>query len=409
MPHRRWIILAILFASRAATGFQFQSVGSVADHLMRDLGLDYAQIGALLGTYLLPGVVVAFPAGLLGARIREKSLALVGLVLMVMSGLAFADADGFAVALAARTVGGAGATLVVLAATKLTTDWFEGREIVLAMSILQVSWPFGAMLALPIQAAIAQGFGWPAEMVSGSLCAFAALAAFTLIPNRTAHGDPQPDAGAKLGRAILVPVIVAGVVWGLMNLACVLFFSHAPALMGLRGFSPTAAASLTSLSIWLTILAIPTGGYLVHRLGKPIVAIAVCAPLAAAALALFVLDLDPTLACLMFGVAVGPLSGAILSLPAAILPPQHRSAGFGVFYTCFYLLLAVGPVSAGRLQDALAAPSAALVVAALSLVATVPLTLAFAILSKSGNRPARPAAAGQLREGDAAVDAVVRT
>jgi predicted MFS family arabinose efflux permease len=403
MPHRRWIILAILFAGRAATGFQFQSVGSVADQLMRDLGLGYAQIGAMLGAYLLPGIVVAFPAGLLGGRVREKSLGLFGLVLMVISGLALASADNFAAALAARTVGGVGATVVVLAATKLTTDWFEGREIVLAMSILQMSWPFGAMLALPIQAAIAQGFGWPAEMACGSLCAFVALAAFALIPSRNAHGDLQPAAAAELGRAVLVPVMVAGIVWGLMNLACVLFFSHAPALMGLRGFAPTTAASLTSLSIWLTILAIPTGGYLVHRLGRPIAAIGVCALVAAAALFSFVLDLDPTLSCLMFGVAVGPLSGAILSLPAAILRPRDRSTGFGVFYTCFYVLMATGPAFAGRLQDALASPSAALVVAALSLVATVPLSLIFAALT----RP-RLAASG-ARKGGATIEVATQT
>jgi len=52
--------------------------------------------------------------------------------------------------------------------------------------------------------------------------------------------------------------------------------------------SPTVAASLTSLAIWLTILAIPTGGYVVHRLGKPIAAIAVCRLIAASALTLFV-------------------------------------------------------------------------------------------------------------------------
>jgi predicted MFS family arabinose efflux permease len=403
MPQRRWIILAILFAARAATGFEFQSVGSVADMLMRDLGVGYTQIGSLLGAYLLPGIVVAFPAGLLGARVREKSLGLFGLALMVVSGIAFADADSFSGALAARTLGGVGATLVVLAATKMTTDWFEGREIVLAMSILQMSWPFGAMLALPIQAFIAQGFGWPAEMVSGGLCALAALVAFVWIPNSAEHGEAEPDARAELRRAVLVPVIVAGVVWGLMNLACVLFFSHAPALMGLRGFAPTAAASLTSLSIWLTILAIPTGGYLVHRLGRPVAAIAVCAPLAAAALFAFVLDLSPTLSCLMFGVAVGPLSGAILSLPAAILRPQHRSTGFGVFYTCFYVLMAIGPPFAGRLQDAFALPSAALVVAALSLAATVPLSLIFAALSKPR------LAARHAREPGATAEAAART
>ena len=79
MPDRRWIILAILFAARAATGFQFQSVGSVSSPLIHDLGLSYAQIGLLLGAYLLPGIVVAFPAGLLGQRMRAKSLGLAGL------------------------------------------------------------------------------------------------------------------------------------------------------------------------------------------------------------------------------------------------------------------------------------------------------------------------------------------
>jgi predicted MFS family arabinose efflux permease len=382
MTQRRWIILAILFAARAATGFQFQSVGSVADQLMRDLGLGYAQIGSLLGAYLLPGIIVAFPAGLLGTRVPEKSLGLTGLVLMAVSGLALADAGSFSGALTARTVGGVGATLVVLAATKMTADWFEGREIVLAMSILQMSWPFGAMLALPIQTFIAHAFGWPMEMICGGFCALAALAAFAWIPNAAMQSSLQPAARAELGRAILVPVIVAGVAWGLMNLACVLFFSHAPAVMVARGFAPTAAASLTSLSIWLTILAIPTGGYLVHRSGRPVAAISVCAPVAAAALSSFVLDFDPTMSCLMFGVAVGPLSGAMLSLPTAILRPQDRSAGFGVFYTCFYVLMAIGPAFAGRLQDAFALPSAALVAAALSLVTAVPLSLVFVALSK---------------------------
>ena len=98
MPDRRWIILAILFAARAATGFQFQSVGSVSHMLIQDLGLSYAQIGLLLGAYLLPGIVVAFPAGLLGQRVGAKSLGLAGLALMTLSGLLLGHADHFGVA-----------------------------------------------------------------------------------------------------------------------------------------------------------------------------------------------------------------------------------------------------------------------------------------------------------------------
>jgi predicted MFS family arabinose efflux permease len=394
MPNRRWIILAILFAARAATGFQFQSVGSVSHMLIQDLGLSYAQIGLLLGAYLLPGIVVAFPAGLLGQHVGAKSLGLAGLALMTLSGLVLGDADHFAVALAARIIGGVGATIVVLVATKMVTDWFDSREIVLAMSILQMSWPFGAMLALPVQALIAESFGWPAVVASGGICAAAAAGAFVLTSDPAREPPNTPQRSSGLAPALLLQLLIAGMVWGAMNLACILFFSYAPPLMTARGYSPTAAASLTSLAIWFTILAIPSGGYLVHRLGRPILAIGVCASLAATMLVSFVSDIHPALSCLVFGAAVGPLSGAILSLPARILPPQQRSLGFGVFYTCFYVLMAVGPWFAGRLQDAWATPSAALVAAALLLAVTVPLSVVFAVMA-TRRHPAARADAGQ--------------
>jgi predicted MFS family arabinose efflux permease len=381
MPERRWMILAVLFAARAAIGFQFQSVGSAAKMLMEDLGIDYSQIGMLLGAYLLPGVIVAFPAGLLGQRFRDKTLGLAGLALMAISGVALSFSDGFVVALLARTIGGVGATIMALVATKMTTDWFDRREIVLAMSILQMSWPFGAMLALPIQAYIAQLFGWPAVMMSGALCAGAALCAFAFVSELAQPPQRIATDRSKLPGAVLPPITIAGTVWGAMNLACILFFSYAPLNLVAQGSSPTAAASLTSLAIWFTILAIPSGGYLVHRSGRPIASIVACSLIAALALGLFVAGIHPTISCLTFGVAVGPLSGAILSLPAKVLNARDRAVGFGVFYTCFYILMAVGPLAAGRLQDIWGSPSAALIAGAALLVAIVPLSLAFVFLS----------------------------
>ena len=379
---RRWIILAVLFAARAATGFQFQSTGSATSLLMADLGIGYAEVGMLLGAYLLPGVIVAFPAGLLGQRIREKTLGLAGLVLMALSGLALSYSWDFAFALAARLMGGVGATVVILVATKMVADWFEAKEIVLAMSLLQMSWPFGAMIALPIQTYIGQTFGLAAVMASGAVGAVAVLCAFALLPKTSTPTQAAAGAGARLPGEALVPVVIAGIIWGLMNLACVLFFSYAPLLMVAQGSSPTVSASLTSLAIWFTILAIPAGGYLVHRSGRPIVAIVACGLIAASALSLFVVDFHPTIACLIFGVAIGPLSGAILSLPAKVLEPADRSVGFGLFYTCFYVLMAAGPTAAGRLQDAWGTPSAALVASAALLVTMVPLSLSFWSLSK---------------------------
>jgi zinc transporter ZupT len=91
-------------------------------------------------------------------------------------------AVGLAFALAARLIGGVGATIVILVATKMVADWFDAREIVLAMSLLQMSWPFGAMIALPIQTWIGQTLGLSAVMASGAVCAVADDAASGAAP-----------------------------------------------------------------------------------------------------------------------------------------------------------------------------------------------------------------------------------
>jgi predicted MFS family arabinose efflux permease len=381
MP-RRWIVLAVLFAARAATGFQFQSVGSTTNLLMHDLALGYAQLGMLLGAYLLPGIVVAFPAGLIGQRVRETTLGFGGLALMVVSGVALSYCDSFAAALVARVIGGVGATIVILVATKMTTDWFAGREIVLAMSLLQMSWPFGAMVALPAQTYLAQSLGWPAVMASSAMLALVVLGAFTLLPRSPVQAEATTAARTVLPARIVVPILTAGAIWGAMNLACVLFFSYAPQVLVAQGSSPTGAASLVGLSIWFTIIAIPAGGYLVERSGRPVAAIIACGLASALALALFIANIHPTISCLVFGVAIGPLSGAILSLPTRVLEPRDRSLGFGLFFTCFYILMAIGPSAAGRLQDAWGNPAAALIAGAALLAAMAPLSLVFSLLIK---------------------------
>ena len=66
--NNRWLVLAVLFLARTAMGFQFQSVASLSSFVITDLDIDYTQLGLLIGSYLLPGIVIAYPSGLLGQR-----------------------------------------------------------------------------------------------------------------------------------------------------------------------------------------------------------------------------------------------------------------------------------------------------------------------------------------------------
>jgi len=45
----RWAILALLFVARVGLGFHFQTIGSVADPLVRDLHLNFREVGTLIG------------------------------------------------------------------------------------------------------------------------------------------------------------------------------------------------------------------------------------------------------------------------------------------------------------------------------------------------------------------------
>src|SRR6185436_17307296 len=108
----RWLILAVLFLARASLAFQFQSIAAVSQFLIADLKLDYAQLGFLVGIYMLPGVVISWPGGMLGNRFGDKSVAIGGLVLMVVCGVMAGLADQYAMALAGRLVSGTGAVLL---------------------------------------------------------------------------------------------------------------------------------------------------------------------------------------------------------------------------------------------------------------------------------------------------------
>ena len=90
--------------------------------------------------------------------------------------------------------------------------------------------------------------------------------------------------------------------------------------------------------------------------------------LAATSLALIVAGMSPFLACILFGLAIGPPPGVITSLPARVLAPTERAIGFGVFYTCHFLLQASGPAIGGWIHDTRGGAASVLFGSALFLV-----------------------------------------
>jgi MFS family permease len=136
-------MLAVLFLARTALGFQFQTIASTAPFLEGALGIGSAEVGTAIGLYMLAGVFLALPGGLLVRRFGDKTLCCAGLGLMGVGGVLCGLAEGFGLLAAGRLISGTGGVLLGLSVTKMATDWFAGRELVTAMAVLLTSWPLG--------------------------------------------------------------------------------------------------------------------------------------------------------------------------------------------------------------------------------------------------------------------------
>src|SRR5262252_5212712 len=256
----RWLILAVLFLARSAMAFQFQAVAALSSFVVADFGIDYTQLGLLIGLYLVPGIVIAYPGGLLGQYFGDRRIALIGMILMVVGGLLTAT-EHYPIVLAGRLTSGAGAVLLNVLLTKMTADWFLGREIGTALALLVSSWPIGISLALVIlpwlatRASAAAAFAGTAGFAALVLVLIAAI--YRVPPHAVATPPSAADKRPGLSRGELGLVSLAGAVWMLFNVGYILVVSFGPALLMSHGLSPRDAGLVTSLASWTLIVTIP--------------------------------------------------------------------------------------------------------------------------------------------------------
>jgi len=363
MLHDRWFVLVILVVARTAMGFQFQTVGSLGPILVDMLQIDYASLGTLIGLFMLPGVVIALPGGVLGQRLGAKHVVVGGLALMAIGG-ALSASPSFGLVAAGRIVSGAGAILMNVMVTKMVTDWFFGREIVTAMSILLASWPLGIGLGQIVFVPVASAAGWGGAMELSAAVAFCCAALIAVVYRDPPHLASERSATltVKLGRRELTLVTIAGLMWGAYNIAYVAFISFTPELLTTRGYSLSLASWIVSLTSWCLIATVPLTGYLADRAKRPNLLMTVgCLITALVVAALVATDsgVSGTIACVIaIAIAAAVPAGLIMALPAEVLPPEGRAAGMGVFYTWFYCAMAVFAGIAGMVRDLSGHPAA---------------------------------------------------
>ncbi len=359
---RRWLILLVLFTARAAIAFQFQSIPALSPLLVENLQIDYALLGTLVGLYMLPGVVFSLPGGVLGQRFGDKQIALVGLGLMALGGLWVALSGTYLSASVGRVVGGVGAVLLNIVLAKMVTDWFAGREIVRAMALFVSSWPIGIGLGLLVLPILSTTTSAMLALVTTALLSALALI-LVLAIYRPPAGFVSAPATFRIGLSghEWWASTFAGMVWALFNVGYILVLAFGPSFLVDRGMTLSTAGATTSAVTWAILLSLPLGGYIAERLKSPDRVMIGCFVLLAALISALPLGAPPLLVCILIGLLSGFPPGLIMALPGEALRLENRSAGMGVFYTCYYAAMAGLVPVAGFLRDALDSASAPLI------------------------------------------------
>jgi len=252
-----------------------------------------------------------------------------------------------------RLISGAGAVLLGLALPKMVGDWFVGLEVGTAMSILVSSWPFGIATGLVFFAPLAEAMGWKAVMLTGCVIPLVSLIIFALYyRNPPGHAQFEaPSIKINLNRREWLLVSLSGTAYGLFNAAYVAVVSFGPDLLVARGYSSTGASSLISLVGWVLVLALPVGGFIADRSGRPIACIVVGLGVMTAATFALPFIAVSAVPLILIALACGFLGGTMMALPVQVLRTNTRAVGLGIFYTWYFATMAVLPAAAGLGRD----------------------------------------------------------
>ena len=380
-----WLILTTLTLARTVMGFQFQSVATVGSLLTTDSKITHAELGALIGVYLLPGVIFAIPGGWLGKRFGDKQVVLTGLLMMTFGGLLFALSDTYQMMFIGRLISGLGAVLLNVLVTKMVADWFAEFRIEIAMGILISSWPLGIAVALMSMGPLEELLGLRyAFLVPAILCAIAFFLVFSIYSNPPDTSETTKESfvptKAKLTNYEIWGVFLSGCVWCLYNIAFILPLSFGPEYLVTKGIALTSAGSTVSLASWLIIPALPMGAWIAERIGRP--DLTIIATFVAAASLIWMIPISNFYIIIFaaLGLVFGPAGGLIMALPSQVLSKENRAIGMGIFFTIYYSGMAILPIIAGYVQDFTGSPSAPFILAGISLLIAIVTLVSFRMI-----------------------------
>ena len=251
-----------------------------------------------------------------------------------------------------RVICGIGFVVSTIFFAKVLIDWFEGKELATAMSVLVMSWPFGIAMGQVGHGWLSVFLDWRWAFYIASLYCAASAALMTLL-YRVPVKELRENRSVKfsLNKSELLLTLTASLAWGFFNAGYVVYLSFSPLVLISLGHSAMAASSIVSAASWVMIFSGAICGFISDKTKRPNLIIYIC--MGACTLSfLMLLNLPlPLISVLIFGLVGMAPAGILMALSAEAMRVESRSIGMGVFFMGQVLLQSTAPPVAGWLYD----------------------------------------------------------
>ncbi|MFG3293272.1 MFS transporter [Streptomyces sp. NPDC048179] len=218
---RRWWALGALVASMLVLGFDTTILNVALPTMAEQLGATTSQQQWMADAYVVVFASLMLPAGLLGDRFGRRRMLVTGLVIFLGGSVIGALAGDVNWVIAARTVMGVGAALVMPLAMSVLPSLFAPAERTRAVGIVSAASALGLPLGPIIGGWLLNHFWWGSVfLINVPMVAIGVAACVFLLPETSDPASPKVDVlstaltATGLGALIYAIIEAPGRGWG---------------------------------------------------------------------------------------------------------------------------------------------------------------------------------------------------
>jgi len=378
----RWIVLGFIMWLTFGSYWVFDTPGAIFKQLQTWFGGEDKYTSAdnlnLYSVYSYPNTILCFFGGFIIDRItglRMGAILFCGLILLGESIFAVGiQVEQYYMCLVGRFIFGLGGESLTVAQNNYTARWFDGPQLALAFGLVlsfarigsSVNFavtPFLAKVSVPF----AVWFGAGTCVISFSACVI--LAFLDKVGDKRAVNKEQPKDDITFLQTLLSIFQVFRfplTIW-FIYFICVFFYvgvltfyTVASDIMQKTGykFSPDIATLFISIPNFVSIVASPTFGFLIDKMGKALYWMLWACFMLIVAHVCFLgnanewFEIHPIVIMIWLGFGYAMFAASIWPLLPFIVPAKHLGTAYGAMTAIQNVGLAVLPQIIGALQGA---------------------------------------------------------